>query len=162
MKDIKSLFIMWDFNTIKIVFISYHLPPTTYVVIRLSLHIFPVELYQLTWESASAYTRTTSSVPEGRTNARESLYFFTRLLIASCSPGGVTVCLSASVVLITCLSATYAKAFHISYYISLPFRSLKLFTIIPTKGLWPFHFNNSRATFQFIIPQIQHRGEVPY
>lgn len=61
---------------------------------------------QLTCESASAYTRTMSSVPEGRTKARASLYFFTRSLIASWSPGGVTACLSASVVLITLLSAT--------------------------------------------------------
>lgn len=70
---------------------------------------------QLTCESASAYTRTMSSVPEGRTKARASLYFFTRSLIASWSPGGVTACLSASVVLITLLSATCAQTFPICY-----------------------------------------------
>lgn len=56
--------------------------------------------------SASAYILTTSSVPDGRTNARDNLYFFTSASIFSCSPGGVTTHLSASVVTITRLSAT--------------------------------------------------------
>lgn len=102
---------------------SLLLPPSS-TAFRFSLHIPSVELSQLTCESASAQTRTMSSVPEGRTKARESLYFFTRALMASWSPGGLTTCLSASVVLMPCRSATQAQAFRVFSYIILPFRSL--------------------------------------
>lgn len=63
----------------------------------------------LTCVSASAYTLTTSSVPEGLTKERACLYFFTKLSMASCRPAGVTARLSASVVSITLRSATYTK-----------------------------------------------------
>lgn len=62
---------------------------------------------ELTCVSASAYTRTTSSVPEGRTKERARLYLLTKASMASCRPAGLTGRLSASVVSITRRSATW-------------------------------------------------------
>lgn len=61
----------------------------------------------LTCVSASAYTLTASSVPDGRTKARADLNLAVSSSMLSCSFGGVTARLSSSVVLILCLSATY-------------------------------------------------------
>ena len=66
----------------------------------------PARASAASWLSASAYTLTTSSVPEGRTNARPLGTGATAASMAACRPAGLAQRVSASVVVMTVRSAT--------------------------------------------------------